>query len=216
MCLFLLLAALPGLPVNATHAQAAPMSFSLLTASGVEGCGKHCSVVVVASGEIDNTAASRFDMLVRNHLRSGTAGLTVLLTSPGGFVVAAAKLGTLFRKYRATVAVASAAWTNPQTLKVRLAAGSCTSACVYAFMGGVRRIAPPGSRLVLHRSYADGSWFEGREYNNEVLQNYITGYTKEMGIHPQVVQFAESLPPDRLYTLRPEQFEAWNLARQRF
>lgn len=195
---------------------AAPISFSLMTASGVQGCNRACQIVVVAEGEINNTAAVRFERLVRENLGTKPRGLTVLLRSPGGYVIAAAKLGNAFRKYRATVVVARAARTDLRTMRITLAGARCVSACVYALMGGQKRVLANGSSIVLHRSYADGGFGQSREYGNDVLRQYIFGYAKSMGINTDVIKFAERLHPSRLYTINPEQARRWKLATPQF
>ncbi|MCC2096916.1 MAG: hypothetical protein KDJ29_08485, partial [Hyphomicrobiales bacterium] len=148
------LACAAGLVVpGETAARSERMSFSLTSARGVEGCGKACRVVVLADGAIDNSSPIRFEALVRENLGAKPKGLTVLIRSPGGFVIAAAKLGLLFRRYNVTVAVASAGAMNLRTRKIGLGPATCISACVYAFMGGRKRVVPQGGSLVLHRSY---------------------------------------------------------------
>lgn len=197
-------------------AQARKMSFTLLTASGVEGCGKACRIVIRAQGEIDNGAAARFEALVRNHLGKKPKGLTVLLRSGGGLVVAATRLGDMLRKYRATVVVASVFGLNRRNFYVRLARAQCVSACVYALMGGQRRVAPPGSKVVLHKSVSQTNWWKLPQYKDDVLFQYTIGYARRMGVNSNVITFAEKLPPSQLYVATSEELSQWRLAQPAF
>ena len=65
----------------------------------------------------------------------------VLLDSQGGYVIASMELGRVFRRIGAATVVAN----------------QCLSACVYAFMGGVKRVAPRGALLGIHRMFAEKS-----------------------------------------------------------
>lgn len=200
----------------ASRAHAQSMSFTILTAAGVEGCPNRCRSVILAQGEIDNAAGDRFERIVRERFGAKPNGLTVLLESTGGYVIAAARLGHMFRKYRAIVAVAGAASIDRNSLRVTLRAAKCTSACVYALMGGVRRVLPAGSSIILHRSFASRGWFRAPEHDNDVLQQYILGYARSMGVSEEAVAFAEQLPASELYVARPDQIAGWRLAAPAF
>ena len=192
-------------------AHAERMSFSLTSARGLEGCSQTCSTIVLADGQIDNSSPDRFDALVRNHLGPRPRGLTVLIRSPGGYVIAAAKLGLLFRKYNATVVVATAGAMNLRSGTIKIGPAMCISACVYAFMGGRKRVVPAGGSLVLHRSYADGTWFRGREYDNDFVRQYILAYAKSMGVATAPITYAERLPPYHVQALTRAQIREWKL-----
>ncbi len=66
---------------SSSQVQAQTMSFSVLTASGIEGCGKKCKAIIVAQGDIDNSSGDRFDKLVKDQFGNRPKGLTVLLES---------------------------------------------------------------------------------------------------------------------------------------
>ncbi len=66
--------------------------------------------------------------------------------------------------------------------------------------------------IILHRSFASRGWFRPDEHDNDVLQQYILGYAKTMGVSQDSVAFAEKLPPSELYVARPDQISSWNLA----
>ena len=70
------------------------------------------------------------------------------MNSPGGNVVASMELGMAFRRLHVAAVVAGFGSGGAESGPV---AGECASACVYAFMGAVRRVAPPVSRLALHK-----------------------------------------------------------------
>ena len=200
----------------AQGARASQISFSLLTAGGVEGCGRACQSVIVADGQIDQSAADRFEALMRAHPAVGGKGLTIVLNSRGGWVVAAIRLGEAFRRHGAKVVVARPGRLDRASLHLRLRAGQCVSACVYALMGGVDRIAPAGSSVVLHKAYARTAWWRPAVHDDELLVQYAIAHARKMGVSPEAVEFAESLPPSELRPATPAQLARWRLARDRF
>ena len=190
------------------------MRFTLSRATGLEKCGERCKVIVVASGLIENSSHKKFEHFLKSSFNGKPKGLTILMESKGGYVVAAAKLGKLLRENGAIVIVAKPGAMNRTNLKLKWHSAQCASACVYAFMGGQIRIVPAGSSLVLHRSFAEISGIGGREYNNQVLRQYIDNYAKEMGVDAEVIDFAERLQPDQYFVIEPKLIEKWNLAQQ--
>ena len=76
-----------------------------------------------------------------------SCGAIVFFNSRGGNVVASMVFGHILRELRV------AGDRRPVRGRRRAGpyVGECLSACVYAMMGAVRRIAPPGSEVALHR-----------------------------------------------------------------
>ena len=65
--------------------------------------------------------------------------------------------------------------------------------------------------LVLHRSYADGSWFRGREYDNDFVRQCILAYAKSMGVATAPIAYAERLPHSHVQPLTRSQIREWDL-----
>src|SRR5258707_620417 len=130
------------LGADGAMAQGEPMSFRLATLEG-RGCGARCPQVIVAEGVIQEDTPETFISFLGS--AAGTPGVLdiVVIDSPGGRVVASMRLGAALRKLKATVFVGRVGNGGDMS-------GQCMSACVYAMMGGVKRVVPPASRLGIH------------------------------------------------------------------
>ena len=96
----------------------------------------------------ESTPLEFIDFMRTAVLASGLRSV-VFMSSPGGNVVASMELGMAFRRLHLAAVVAGFGSSGAESGPV---AGECASACVYAFMGAVRRVAPsPVSRLALHK-----------------------------------------------------------------
>src|SRR5437660_6605798 len=126
-----------------------PMSFRLLPLEDASRCGNQCAQAIVADGEITNSTPQEFLSFVSRNVQ-GNVRSVVFLNSAGGRVVASMELGQLFRKLGVAAIVARAGQTYGGTA---LAAGHCYSACVYALMGGRKRVIPPQSKVGVHRMF---------------------------------------------------------------
>jgi hypothetical protein len=112
---------------------------SVCPASGIGGC-------ISLAGEIE---PGDYDRLVRTLLSDAVDDyiLNVTVSSSGGDVLEAIKLGKLLSGLYATV------WNTE---------GPCDSACVFVLVGGRSRIVFPVSlRIGLHRPFFDRSYFAG-------------------------------------------------------
>ena len=102
--------------------------------------------------------------------------------------------------------------------------GECLSACVYALMGAVRRIAPPGSEVGLHRMSiieSESSGFFGaphvtRSFADKPMVDALGRYARRMGVNPALVRTAELLPPDTVHVLSRDEMRRWSLATSQF
>ncbi len=210
-----------ALSVMAQPAQAVePMSFRLASIGESETCRGGCAEVIAAEGEIDNDTADRFVSFLSEHLQDRDLRPVVLLQSPGGTVVGAMQLGLVFRRIGAAVIVAAASDTGGSA--IRVSPGACLSACVYAFMGGKRRVVPTVSRLGIHRMVineqvrtAAGDLETQRIYGSVDIVSSLSAYTKAMGVDPRVIGYAESISPDSLHIVTPREIARWRLGRPR-
>jgi hypothetical protein len=201
-------------------AQGAPMSFRLAKLEG-RACGARCPRVIVAEGVIEEDTPQTFIAFLQSIAAVPDLRDVIVLNSPGGRVVASMRLGAALRQLRAAVIVAR--FGNDDTLELP-SAGQCMSACVYAMMGGVRRIVPPESRLGIHRmSSQDTSVSFGRafapaatSYASDDMVDALAGYAAQMGVSPTVIRVAERIPPQDIHIVSPAELRRWHLASPKF
>ena len=193
------------------------MRFSIQRMAGPD-CGSLCPQVIVAEGVIEPDTPATFAEFARG--ASNQPGLrgVVFINSPGGNVVAAMELGDEFRRLKIAAIVAGFASAGEIAGPV---SGQCVSACVYALMGAVKRVAPPTSRVALHRMALPASesfqLTEGKSRTaGPQLVGVVVRYATRMGVNPEVVKTAESLDPGHVYELSQAEIRRWGLATSRF
>jgi hypothetical protein len=210
IALFVLTLGLTG----GAHAEA--MSFGLVTL-GDAHCDARCPKVVAARGEIaDNTADALIGFLGEN-LDSGVVRSILLLDSPGGKVMAAMELGQTLRRLGMAVIVARP--TDDTGRTGALAGGRCYSACVYALMGGRKRVIPPQSRIGVHRMFAYSTSFSisqlsfvrERDVDDGEMLSTLSRYSEKMGVSSNLIRLAERTSPDHLRILTGPEIARWRL-----
>lgn len=174
------------------------MSFELRGNGGnCIGCGW-----IQASGEISETSPRRFEEAVK------TGGNFVALDSSGGDVLAALKLGYLFRQHGVFVTIAASQRESQNShASWRQVPGLCASACVYAALGAISRTVPDGSRVGVHQV------FDAREMRTELgtgkgdvsrtqaLVGLLAAYVNQMGADGSLVFLASSTGPTGIHWL---------------
>jgi hypothetical protein len=212
---FLALTAALALTTLAVPAKAGePMTFRLLPLEDASRCGNQCAQAIVADGEITNSTPQEFMSFVSENLQ-GNVRAVVFLNSPGGRVVASMELGQMFRKLGVAAIVARAGQTYGGTA---LAAGHCFSACVYALMGGRKRVIPPQSKVGVHRMFqyqasvdpAGGATIY-RQYDNGRMRSMLSRYSRQMGVNSRVIENAERTSSDSLHVLSKNEISRWRL-----
>jgi hypothetical protein len=201
-----------GPPATAATA----MSFELVTL-GDGRCGANCPRVISAQGEIGDETPDALLGFLGDHLRGGGVRSTMLLDSPGGKVVASMEFGQTLRRLGMAVIVARPTTETASTGD--LAAGQCYSACVYALMGGRKRVIPPQSRIGIHRMYAYTSNFSlpdmgmvsERNLDDGWMRDMLARYSKSMGVSVDLVNLAERTSPDQLHILSAAEIARWRL-----
>ena len=165
---------------------AEPMTFSLVSFGNAANCGNRCVKAVKATGEIvGNTPEKLLEFIRQQNPRDKSLRSVVFINSPGGLVVSSMRLGVIFRAMGAAVVVN----------------GQCASACVYALMGAKKRIAPPESRVILHRMFAferfggsdDNPGGMQKTFGNRELQARLSRYARSMGVSTDVIRAAEAI-----------------------
>ena len=201
-------------------AQGAPMNFRLAQIEG-RGCGARCPRVIVAEGVIGEETPQAFVEFLQTVAQSPGLRDVVVLNSPGGRVVASMRLGAALRKLRAAVIVARFGTEGDRDFAI---AGQCMSACVYAMMGGVKRVVPPESRVGIHRmssqDYGAGqgrSWSpSGPTYASDDMVDALAKYAAQMGVSPTVIRTAERISPQEIHIVSAAELQRWRLASPKF
>ena len=199
---------------TARTADAGQMGFSVVGLGGAQS-----PQVIAAQGEIGEDTPDAFVNFVRENVGGGHLHGIVLLDSPGGKVVASMELGQAIRRLGMAVIVArpTAATSSRQ---LSLASGRCYSACVYALMGGARRVVPPESRVGVHRmfnystsfDFAEGGLVRERNLDDGGMRETLANYARQMGVSVDLVNLAERTSPDQLYMLTGADIARWRLA----
>lgn len=132
--------------------------------------------MLIVSGEFDaNESLNGFSRAV---VSSGAK--VIVFNSPGGNVGGAIRLGRMIRA------------AGLDTLQVRQL--QCTSACSLAFLGGIHRVAEPGS-IGIHRAFlkpADGMSAEEAKTRVQFGTAAIISYVVEMGVDPKLIELGSS------------------------
>ena len=202
-----------SLVAPAARAQQSPMKFRVARMDSAS-CGAKCPRVVVAEGVIEEGTPLEFIDFMRTAVYSSGLRSVVFLNSPGGNVVASMELGMAFRQLHVAAVVAGFGNDGSESGPV---AGECASACVYAFMGAVRRVAPPVSRVALHKMSVTLSG-EGadtgvyRRFADPQMVALLSHYASRMGVSPDLVRTAEGLLPDHILILSSKAIARWRLA----
>jgi hypothetical protein len=175
--------------------------------------------VIAVQGEINDDTPDAFLNFVNENVGSGNVHGVVLLDSPGGKVVASMELGRAIRRLGMAVVVARPAAGSDRGA-LSLASGRCYSACVYALMGGARRVVPPGSKVGVHRMFnystnfdlAEGGVVRERNLDDGGMRATLSDYARSMGVSTDLVMLAERTSPDQLYMLTGGDIARWRLA----
>jgi hypothetical protein len=180
-------------------------------------CGYNCPNVVVADGVIEPETPQDFVDFAHQAAKAPNLKAIMLINSPGGNVVASMEFGAKLRQLGMAAIVASYGYDGRRS---GATPGECVSACVYALMGAVRRVAPIESRVALHRMSVSQSeaparghvGFVTRRFADTHLVRIVARYARQMGVSPDVVIQAESLPPDHIRALSQREMRRWRLA----
>ncbi|QLP97696.1 MAG: hypothetical protein HZY79_10280 [Rhodoblastus sp.] len=199
------------------------MTFKLVSVSGK--CGARCPQVISAEGEIDRGSAEEFIAFLRGAVGSDRLRNVVFINSPGGNVIGAMKLGTVFRRAGSAVVVAQAREGQGMAQDATFLSAECMSACVYAIMGGKTRVVPPQSRVGVHRT--SSFRIRGKDpaasqpgYQSiptpESLLRALSDYTQRMGVSREVLTVAQAAPANSIRVLTRSEVARWRLGKERF
>ena len=205
-------------------ARAEAMTFRLVPLTSPAKCKSRCVEAIAADGEITNSTPDAFVNFLTQTFRNPRARSVVLLNSPGGRVVASMELGLTLRKVGALAIVARAAYPRARGRSVALTTGECYSACVYALMGGAKRVVPHGSKVGIHRMFtyewerdSDSATMKRmRVSGSSDLSVQLSNYAASMGVSRQLIATAERINPNSIHVLTPWEIRRWHLASLKF
>jgi hypothetical protein len=201
----------------ATSAYAAPMRFEYQSTGG-----NHCCWWIQADGEIVPETPTAFESFYHSLKYPPD---TVRLNSLGGSLTAGVTLGEKIRTLGLNTEVGSTQGEADKT------AGTCASACAYAFLGGKARFLAENARLGFHRFYsplavdnAKAKLFSGEDLDN--TQKLVAGllfYTLSMGVDPRIIVLASAAGMDEVFwvsrrdaqelriTFEPTGYKPWRI-----
>lgn len=151
----------------------------------VEGINPKCQIMILATGQIDKESPSQFKAFVKDFPRGGW----VALSSPGGDLMGGMLLGMAIRESGFNTTIGNSDFSPPD----------CLSSCAYAFLGGISRKLPPGSRYGLHQ-------FRGTEkvINADQAQKIsvtLAQYLDAMGVDRRLQDYAQMTSSDKVAVL---------------
>ncbi len=157
-----------------------------------------CPALIVAQGEITQDSYRSFEAVAR----SLPPYVPVVLNSNGGSFLGGIMLGLTLRQHGSPVLVPRGA--------------VCASACAYAFLGGVVRQAPEGSRIGVHRFIAVNRYTGQRSmsYERSVTPQamaLLTNYVKAMGASPNLVGLAARVNPPNIRFLNQKELHQYHV-----
>ena len=191
------------------------MTFLSIAASRAD-CPRGCEAAVLATGRITSQTPQAFARFLEGRDAPGSPVL-VYLNSPGGGVLASMELGRSFRQIGATVSVARMA--EAEDGRMAVVGGRCLSACVYALLGGRKRIVPPASQVGVHRMFLSVEGLDSvsedalrqRRTDDSETRALLLDYTIHMGIAPALITEAERTPSEHMRILSRSEIRKWNV-----
>jgi hypothetical protein len=164
------------------------------------GHGEHAppgsTWLLYLDGLIDNDAATRLAAVI-DRQRIGAA--TVYFNSPGGKLVAAMAVGRVVRSHGFSTVV------GVRTADVRQpAAGTCFSACPFAFAGGVQRSMLGGSAIGVHLAANSVPVPDEAAFQQRVRQD-ASAYLESMGVAVELLALMSQAPHATIRPLTPQE-----------
>ena len=214
-CLLPVFLSIIGLSAAADAAHATEMSFRAVQ---IGACGEKCPTIIAATGEITQNTPGEFQAFVEQSYGGDARHAVVFLDSMGGRVIASMEFGMLLRQIGAAAVVAGVA--ADASGRAVITNAQCFSACVYAFMGGRRRVVPAQSQIGTHRMFlveqgldASGTvLLRRRRFDNGDMRAFLMRYSTEMGVSPALIAQAEHIPSAQLHVLSRAEIKRFHLA----
>ena len=195
------------------------MTFKIVTVGDPAECGSKCLKVVQAEGQIFLDSAEEFSRFLLTQQDASSLKGVVFLQSPGGVVEGAYKLGYLFRELGLTVVVAQASDLKRDGAAGRMVSAQCYSACVFAMMGGKRRVIPVQSRVGVHAIFSNRYEMDPLHTDppfrkvkaGKNINDIARSYAKYMGVSPDLINLSETVEPSSFLILSQAQIAKFKL-----
>lgn len=189
-------------------------------------------VWIAAEGVIKLDTAERFLSFLRDNDLDQARGLNIHFNSPGGSLIGGVLLGMAIREQQANTTVSAAHVEDVYDSGMRKVTydppiqAECSSACVFAFSGGISRFASkttPGAaigfqdvgKLGVHQFYdsvglADPSApafnAEDRIADQKIV-SILLGFLSEMDVSAELLQLASRTDPRDMHYLTEEELQ---------
>lgn len=202
-----------------------PMSFRKMTSGG------NCDTCfwIAADGRIERDSGEKLKSFLGENGRP-QPGMSIHLNSPGGDLFGGILLGETIREMKMNTAVSTSLTKEVWNDGIHLAdsgedpESQCSSACVFAFIGGISRHAseqtPPDEvgfrrlgKLGVHQFYDRAALVDPntpiRTGNDAVVDQLIVAHLlrhiDRMGVSAELLQLASATPPTEMHYLTEEE-----------
>lgn len=212
-------------------------------------CGPGCSEWIVAEGTIGVGSAAQFRALLA---RLGKQKPPVIFHSPGGLLGQGLEIGRMIREkglasaLGRTIPLDCGNSENENKAKecrdlkksgkkldadLQVSEGRCSSACVYAMLGGKTRSVAPGARLGVHASKRVKGSIAGKKYTEvdfsklsaqqqkehvQRVRDAERAYVRAMGIDLELVEVSNAVPFEDIRYLTRAQIIKFGIDRSSF
>jgi hypothetical protein len=203
-----------------------PMSYRKMTSGG------NCDTCfwIAADGIIERNSAGKLESFLGYDGRTPLPGIRIHLNSPGGDLMGGVRLGEAIREMQLNTAVSTSLTKEVWADGTHLAESGedpesqCSSACVFAFVGGISRYVsehtPPDEvgfrdlgKLGVHQFYDRAALIDpealSRTGTDAIVDQFIVAHllrhVDRMGVSAELLQLAsETLPTDMHYLTEEE------------
>jgi hypothetical protein len=196
-------------------AQSEPMKFAHHFNGAMRIDGK--STWISAEGEITAETPEVFEKFLSSTTLWKNQKISI--DSPGGSLIAGIKLGEIIRRYNLNVGVGKSVKDGSFS---RAEPGSCASACVLAFVGGVERYVNAPSKLGVHQFSIDFKSIYGSRavsaddlernlVSSQLTIGLITSHLIKMGIDLGVLTLMTKTSPSEIRWLTDDEMKTFKV-----
>jgi hypothetical protein len=202
-------------------AAAHAMSFSFVPIV-INNCTTDCPKAIVATGPMYYDDINTLVATIQAGIaRDKNIKPVVILSSNGGNTAAGLEIGNVFRAIKATVIVGRAV---PSGAGYTVTPGVCASACAFSLMGGVKRIVPDGSKVIVHwmseptpQVYSGSVTLAetGKPSTADEDEAMLRRYMRGMGVKPDLAAFIRKVPNSSFHVMTTQELTRFGLAQTR-
>lgn len=175
----------PSAPADKLNA---PMTFTAVKLKDCDNCDGLLAYGTIVPGSLNALKA-----VIAQENQAGKTIQVVGFTSPGGNLSEGLDIGRYIRDRKLDTMVH----------------GGCASACSYAFLGGVNRLAAINS-IGLHQFSSEGG--PGSASGAQSIVSLLLSYVKDMGVTADFITVAEETKPNDVHWLSSVEMKAMGVA----